>query len=105
MDSDPEPRSPSTSPALASAQGEDTAEDPPSPLQSAAIVLGPLIAAFTLVLPFGSVIADRFGAGPFTGLHPQLEQIGARSDQTPRRSSAASAAGAQERTGADGPGR
>ena len=103
MDSDPEPRSPSTSPALASTQGEETAEDPPSPLQSAAIVLGPLIAVFTLVLPFGSVIADRFGAGPFTGLHPQLELIGGRSDPTPRRSSAASAAAAQERIGPGAP--
>ena len=105
MDSDPEPRSASTSPALASAQGDDSAEEPPSPIQSAAFVLGPLIAAFTLVLPFGSVIADRFGAGPFTGFPPQLEQMGGGPALTPRRSSSASAAAAQERTDPGSPSR
>lgn len=59
MDSDPEPRSASPVTSLASAQGEDTPEEPPSPFQSAAFVLGPLIAVLTLALPFASVIADR----------------------------------------------
>lgn len=74
MDSDPEPRSASPATSLASAQGDDTPEEPPSPFQSAAFLLGPLIAVLTLAVPLGSVIADRaeIPASPSHSARPAL---------------------------------
>lgn len=79
MDSDPEPRSASSATSLASAQVDDTPEEPPSPFQSAAFVLGPLIAALTLAVPLGSVIADRAEplASPSFRARPALVNGGA----------------------------
>lgn len=74
MDSDPEPRSTPSSPTLAAAQSDDSPEEPPSPWSSAAIVLGPLIAVLTLIVPLGSVVADRLSAGPV--LAPDPERMG-----------------------------
>ena len=71
MDSDPEPRSAPSSPTPASLQAEDTQEEPPSPLQSFAVVLGPLIAALTLIVPFGTLLADRQGTGHPVGSPPR----------------------------------
>lgn len=76
MDSDPEPRSAASTPSLATAQVDDPPEEPPSPFQSAAIVLGPLIAALTLAVPFGSVVADRLGTPQRPGLQPKAELLG-----------------------------
>lgn len=71
MDSDPEPR-PDTRlaepraaaiPGLTSSETEEPPEEPPSSASSVAIVLGPLIALLTLVVPCLSVVADRSGDG------------------------------------------
>lgn len=75
MDSDPEPRSSASAASLASAQADDTPEEPPNPFQSAAFVLGPLIGVLTLVVPFASVIVDRSG-------FPELPSLSARSDRS-----------------------
>lgn len=105
MDSDPEPRSASPATSLASAQGDDTPEEPPSPFQSAAFVLGPLIAVLTLALPLGCVIADRsespepsslssgqvLGNGASDG--PRLSPIPAAASSSPRAFGGVSASG------------
>lgn len=72
MDSDPEPRSTSSSQPSAAAQGDDSPEEPPSPWSSAAIVLGPLIAALTLIVPLGSIVAERLSDGTTPGPQPEL---------------------------------
>ena len=79
MDSDPEPRSnpssESTTP-VTGAQADEPAEEPPSPFQSTAFVLGPLIAALTLMVPFSSVVADRFVSAPGPRIDPGGDLMG-----------------------------